>query len=182
MNLSTILELTAALLTLLCVWLTFKDLRSSWIIGSIACVVYGIVFWNQKLYADFGLQVIFFIQGIYGYVNWGRVKKREANPKYLTVLIFGGAVCWFVLYSLLKHTDASYPAIDGLLSVYSLVANQALAFHWRQAWLMWIIIDVVYVCMFTAKGMWYSVILYVILAVVATFAFKQWKTKNITLA
>jgi nicotinamide mononucleotide transporter len=173
------MELLAVILTLLCVWLTYRDLRISWIVGILACTIYGLVFWQQRLYADFGLQIIYFLQGIHGYFNWGKVKRREANTKNFVWLLCMGTVCWFLLFSLLNKTDASYPATDSMLSIFSLVANQALVFHWRQAWLMWVCIDLIYVVLFSVKEMWYSVFLYAVLAAIATVAFKQWKVKSI---
>lgn len=173
------MELIAVLLTLTCVWLTYKDQRSSWLVNIASCIIYAIVFWNQKLYADFGLQIIFFIQGFHGFYNWKKIKKHDVKPINFTLLLWIGSICWLILYNILNKTDASYPGLDSFLSISSIIANQALVFHWRQAWLLWALLDVIYVGLFLTKGMWYSTILYVILTFIAIMAFKQWKTKNI---
>lgn len=177
------MEIAAVILTLLCVWTTFLDKRYSWLIGMAACMVYAWVFWQNKLYADFGLQIIFFAQSIIGFINWKTVKKREADPNKFIHLVLIGVLCWFVMYVLLlTYTDAVAPAVDSFLSVASLLANHALVLHWRQAWLAWMVIDVIYVGLFIFREMWWSAILYIALAFIAGIAFKQWKAKSIKLA
>ena len=81
-----VIEAFAVFFTLLCVWLTTKRHILSWPIGLIGVALYSIVFWNSKLYSDFGLQFIFFAQGIFGMFHWLKYREDKVHTRieYMT--------------------------------------------------------------------------------------------------
>jgi len=178
-----IIEALAVTFTLLSVWLTTKRHVMSWPIGLFAVAFYALVFWQSKLYADFGLQFIFFGQGLYGAFYWlhNREDKVHAKIEMMTPL---QRIAWLMLgmwaylltaFLLYFYTDASAPWVDSFVAVFSLVANWLLARRKIENWIIWIVLDVVYVALFAFKGLYLSSGLYFILLVLAIKGFKDWK-------
>ena len=64
------LELAAVVVTLVAVYLTAKQIIWCWPIALVSVTMYAIVFHQAKLYADMGLQVIYFALAIYGWWAW----------------------------------------------------------------------------------------------------------------
>ena len=52
------------------VWLTIKEKISSWPVGIVNILLFMILFFSVKLYADFGLQIVFLVLSIYGWWVW----------------------------------------------------------------------------------------------------------------
>src|SRR5215510_1010389 len=66
--LETVGVLTGAACVLLVVW------RSVWNfpVGIVSCAAYLVFFAQGRLYADAGLQIVFIVLGIHGWVAWAR--------------------------------------------------------------------------------------------------------------
>lgn len=177
------IELFASSLTLLCVWLTTKKNLLSWPIGIIATILYSLIFFNVKLYADFFLQIIFFIQSLYGWFNWSTNKQsnskvviQELNKieifKYFILFIVG----WYSLFKFLTiYTEASIPFIDSQLAVLCIIANWLLSKRIIQNWIIWIYVDFIYIFLYYYKELYISSGLYLILLFLAINGYINWK-------
>src|SRR5262249_34243814 len=66
------LEWIAAALGLVNVGLTVAENAWCWPVGAVMVALYGVVFWEQKLYAQAALQVVFFALQFYGLHHWLR--------------------------------------------------------------------------------------------------------------
>ena len=67
-----LLEFIAVAVTLLAVYLTARQVIWCWPLGMISVTLYAVVFFQSKLYADMGLQAIYFTLAIYGWWAWQR--------------------------------------------------------------------------------------------------------------
>ena len=57
------------------VLLTIFESIWCWPTALVSVVISGATFFNQRLFGDFGLQIFYFISGIYGWIYWGKKKK-----------------------------------------------------------------------------------------------------------
>lgn len=177
------IEFLAVIFTLLSVWLTIKRHVLSWPIGLFAIAFYMLVFWQTKLYSDFGLQFIFFGQGIYGAFNWFYHREDKVHTKVETLShtervfwLFSGAIIYVVVAALMdKYTNASVPWIDSFVAVFSLIANWILARRKIESWVIWIGVDLIYINLFIFKDLYWSAGLYGILLFLAIKGLKDWK-------
>ena len=150
------LELTAVGFGLVSVLLSTRENIWSWPTGIVNVALFAVLFWEQKLYADAGLQVIFLVLSVYGWYEWlyGGENRTERHVSRLTpwtaaVLVLIGAVGSFALGTLLRRTtDAALPYLDSALSVFSLVAQWMMTRKILENWLLWVALDVVYVGVF----------------------------------
>jgi nicotinamide mononucleotide transporter len=177
------IEAFAVIFTLLSVWLTIKRHVLSWPTGLFAVSFYTLVFWQSKLYSDFGLQFIFFGQGIYGAFHWWKNREDKVHAKIgvMTPLERTFWICigiWFYLmiaFLMYFYTDAVAPWVDSFVATFSLIANWLLAQRKIENWVIWIIVDIIYIALFAYKGLYLSSGLYFILLILAIKGFKNWE-------
>jgi nicotinamide riboside transporter PnuC len=105
-----VLEWTAALCSVLGVWLMARRRLSAWPVGLLSVTLYGLVFAEAKLYSDTLLQVAFGGFLVYGWLNWRQHAADEgsirivplARGKLLRDLAFG--LCGGVALGAAMHT------------------------------------------------------------------------------
>lgn len=191
------LETVAVVLSVLAIWLTARRHMLCWPFGLVSSLLYGKVFFDARLYSDTGLQGLFAVAVVYGWVAWardarrGRAKQNTASetageggdalapvplpwPPLLGWLALGaagaGALGWFTS----THTDAALPWLDATLTSFSLVAQVWTARRHTASWALWIAVDIVYVGMFAGKGLHQTAGLYALLTVLAIDGLRRW--------
>lgn len=177
-----LLEITAMVFTLICVYLATKNKVMSWPIGIIGVILYSVLFLQVQLYAEVILQTIFLIQGFYGWYNWVELKDKPPAPiakllnnerfKWLGVIL-GSTISMYFILSV--YTDASIPLIDSFTTSVSLVANWLLAKRKIESWYLWIFIDLIYVGMFAYKMLYLTSGLYFVFFFMAIYGLHNWK-------
>jgi nicotinamide mononucleotide transporter len=146
-------------------------------------VLYALVFWDAKLYADMGLQVIYAALSVYGWYAWlyggeGRTELRvtRTTPRVATLLTLVAAAGSALLGALLRHaTDAALPYMDSFLSSTSLAAQWMMTKKLLENWLVWIAVDVLYVGMFLFKGLYLTAGLYAVFLALAVRGYVDWR-------
>ena len=177
------LELFAALIGAISVWLSVRQNIWSWPTAIINVVLYAIVFYEARLYADMGLQVIYAILSIYGWYEWlyggeGRTELHvsRTGPRLGALLALiaaaGSAVLGAVLH---RATDAALPFMDSFLSSTSLVAQWMMTKKLLENWLVWIGVDVLYVGMFIFKGLFLTAGLYTVFLALTVKGYIDWR-------
>jgi nicotinamide mononucleotide transporter len=179
----SLLELFAATVGALSVWLSVRQSIWSWPTAIVNVVVYSIVFYEAKLYADMGLQVIYTVLSVYGWYEWlyggeGRTELQvtRTGPRLgavLALIAVGGSVALGML--LHRATDAALPYMDSFLSSTSLVAQWMMTKKKLENWLVWILVDVLYVGMFIFKGLYVTAVLYAIFLALAVKGYIEWR-------
>lgn len=178
------LEITGALFSGICVWLAVIRNIWAWPTAIIASVLTFILFYQSKLYADMGLQVVFLVQSVYGWYFWLFGKKEDTEQVPIRVLSFSerglvllsslgliGVVGW--LSATYTDTDVAY--LDALVASVSLIANFLLARKILDNWIMWIFVDVIYVGLFYYKELYIYMVLYLAFLFMASSGFIQWR-------
>jgi nicotinamide mononucleotide transporter len=152
----------------------------TWPLGLVGAVTAGWLFALNRIYADAGLQVLFFAQGVYGWWAW-RQPVRELPIRYLTshewtllsAAIAGGTLA---LGAGLDHwTNSDVPYSDAFLSVVSVFANGLLTRKIIDNWPLWVLVDVLYVGLFAYKGIWGYAGLYLLFVGMAAYAWAEWR-------
>ena len=177
------LELIAALVGALSVWLSVRQNIWSWPTAIVNVVLYAIVFYEAKLYADMGLQVIYAILSIYGWYEWlyggaGRTELRVSRTgarRGVLLAIIAAAGSALLGVFLHRETDAALPFMDSFLSSTSLVAQWMMTKKLLENWLVWIGVDVLYVGMFIFKGLFLTAGLYAVFLALAVKGYIDWR-------
>ena len=190
------LEFFAVITGFIAVWLSAKEHISNWGIGLISVVLMGILFYQIQLYPDLFLQVFFFITNLIGWWKWAHPKEEEANHKrelkvsrinvsewiYLSILIFISTAMLGTFASKL-HTllpklfslPSAFPYIDSFTTVLSIAATYLLIQKKVEAWILWILVDIICTYIYYVKEVKFLSIEYFAFTLIAIFGFVSWK-------
>lgn len=179
----TPLEIAAVAISFAGIWLTAARRMLCWPVNLLACGLYFKLFLDVRLYADMMLQAVFGVAILYGWVAWARgqddsgtviVEPLSARAA-LAGLVAGAAGALLIGWFTSHYTDAALPWIDAGLSSFSLVAQVWTARRHRESWLLWIVVDVLYVGMFVFKGLLPTAGLYAVMVVLAAVGYRRWQ-------
>ena len=178
-----VVEWVAAGLGLISVWLNVREDWRGWPVGAVMVALYFAVFARVKLYADAGLQVIYFVLQFYGWYEWVRGGEDKSGltvsrtPKRVLVsCIVTGTVGTVVLGTALgRYTDQALPYWDSGITAFSLVAQWMLARKYLENWLLWAAIDVIAVGVYWTKQLLPTAVLYAIFLVLCLQGYQRWR-------
>ncbi|HTM97334.1 MAG TPA: nicotinamide riboside transporter PnuC [Pedobacter sp.] len=179
-----ILEWCGVFTGILCVWLAAKNNIWNWPVAIISVLIYILIFFETKLYADMGLQVYFFAMNVYGWYYWSKQRNNPAASRPVSIItkkeillsIVGIIVFTIALgFLLFKQTDAAFPFVDSFCTACSLIAQIFLARKVLQNWLIWIFVDVIYVGMYFSKDLYATGLMYVLYIGIATMGYLDWR-------
>jgi nicotinamide mononucleotide transporter len=176
-------EVLAVVTGIISVYLSTREHIWSWPTALVNVALYFVVFLEAKLYADMGLQVVYFVLSLYGWYEWlyGGENRTElhvsrASRQLGVRLVVIGAACAALLGTLLaRFTDAALPYVDSATTSTSLVAQWMMTRKILENWAVWAVVDVVYIGMFVFKGLYLTAGLYTVFLVLAIMGYVQWK-------
>ncbi len=178
------LEIAAMITGLIGVWFTVKENVWCFPIGIVNVSLYAYLFLTPgvRLYADALLQCIYIVLLFYGWKNWlrkDRVEKEfvtrvQLKTKINLVIIFLLSTAALYLF-LLKFTDASLPLVDSSLTCASLIAQWMIAKKNLENWILWIIVDAIYLPVYILKKLPLTAGLYFIFLIMAVLGYYKWK-------
>jgi nicotinamide mononucleotide transporter len=153
-----------------------------WPIGMISVGLSAVVFWEARLYADAGLQLVYVVLSVYGFWAWRHgaaggeaLRVRRGSPAALLGLFALGAAGAAGLGLLLAtRTRADLPYWDASTTAFSLVAQWMQTRKWIENWVIWIVVDVVYVGMYVKKDLLGMAGLYAVFTALAVVGLWAW--------
>lgn len=177
------LELFAATLGVIAVWLTVKQNVWCWPIGLAMVLIYSWIFFEVKLYSDMLLQGVFAVLQLYGWWQWtrggdqhhGREVSRLSAPGLALSLAIGTAGSLALGYLMSTYTDAAVPWLDAALTAFSLVAQVWMAQKRLECWPLWLALDLIYVGLFVHKGLYPTAVLYGLFCLLALHGWLTWR-------
>lgn len=177
------LEFLAFIVSVLGVWLTTARSLWNFPFSLLSVALYGVIFYQVKLYADMALQAIFAATLLYGLRQWlrgrsgsGQVLVTRIGRAEVAVSLGVGCLAALALgYLLHEHTDASLPWIDSVLLAGSLVASVWAARRNIENWWLWIAVDVLYVGVYLVKHLYLTAVLYAAFVVLAVLGLRRWQ-------
>jgi nicotinamide mononucleotide transporter len=178
-----LVEFGGVLTGFVCVWLTIRQHIWCWPVGILNVVLFLVLFYHTRLYADMGLQVVYIFLQIYGWHQWLRggpqrstlAVSRIGRALALALACLGTAATVAMGWGLATYTDADLPYWDSLTTVMSLIAQYLLARKVLENWLVWISADVLFIGIYTAKQLYLTAALYAVFLVMATAGFLRWR-------
>jgi nicotinamide mononucleotide transporter len=176
-------EIIAVIFGVVAVWLTIRENIWCWPIGLVNVVLYIVVFREAKLYSDMLLQVIYVFLSIWGWYEWlhGGAGKTElpvsgTSRRKWTIFLIAGVIGAALLGLFFKrNTDASLPFWDASLTSFSLIAQWMQTFKLIENWIVWIIVDAIYVGLYLYKRLDLTAGLYFLFLVLAIKGYIDWQ-------
>ena len=164
-----------------------------WIVGSVMPVIYIVVLYKAGLYGDCGMEVYYFLAGLYGFAIWllRGSKKTEAATEHVCIsytprktksmLWVALMVLWMVVGTFLDQcTNSNVPYIDGFTNAASIVGLWMLSRKYIEQWWVWFVVDAISVGLYVYKGIYGRALLYAIYTGMAVYGYHLWKKKMVT--
>lgn len=166
----------------ICVWLITKENIWNWPIGLANNIFFAMLFWRTRLYADFGLQGVYFAFGLWGWWQWlhgGEERSklqvsRARRAEWMGIAVFLVFGTWG-LRELLLRVNGSAPFLDALTTVICLAAQYLLCRKRIENWWLWIVADLIYVPLYISKHLPLTAILYTGFIGLCILGLKRWK-------
>ena len=166
----------------ICVWLVVRENVWNFPLGLVNVAAYSIVYWEKKLYADAGLQVVYFVLNLLGWYWWlyggeqaSALKVRRVNKLELLIVSAAGIVSTLLLWQILVAYNSEASFWDALTASFSLCAQWLLNRKFLESWWFWIFVDIIYVPLYLYKDLYLSAILYTVFLVMATLGLLHWR-------
>lgn len=180
----TWLEIVAFWLSVAMVFANMRVNPVAWPLAIAASLLYALLFADARLYGEAGLQLVFVAVALWGWWQW--LRARDAAGQALRVspltprerLLAAGATlaAWPVLGLVLDHaTDSDVPYFDALPTVASITGQILLARKHTENWPVWLAVNVVSVALFAHKGLWLTVLLYALFAMLSVQGWRAWR-------
>jgi nicotinamide mononucleotide transporter len=179
---TTALELISFVLSLITVVLNIRQNPWAWLFSITSSAMYGIVFFGARLYGDMGLQVVFILVSMWGWYEWlyggvqheGLAVSRSSNIGWAW-----GIASWIASFAILamflgRFTNTDVPNIDGFLTAGSLLGTVLLSRKKVENWIVWIVVDILYVGLYVYKGLHLTAILYGLFVILASVGLATW--------
>ena len=184
------IEVLGAITGLIYLYFSINQIIWLWPLGIATSTLYIYVFYSSGLFADMGLQLYYLIISIYGWQHWlkgGKNKNVSISEdselpvtalklRKILLLIVIVAVMTVLLGLVLSNIkNSSIPYWDAFTTSGSIVATWMLARKYLENWIFWIIIDFVAMGTYIYKGLYPTVILFIVYTLMAFIGFKEWK-------
>lgn len=180
-----ILDVVGTVIGLVYIYQEYKASIWLWLTGLIMPIVYTFVYYEAKLYADFGMQIYYILAAVYGFLYWqfGRKKKENIEvpitrfpkqkilPTLFVFLLLWGAI----YYVLITFTNSNVPVLDSFGNVLSIVGLWALAKKYIEQWWIWVVADIELSALYIYKNIPFTAGLYALYAIIAVAGFYKWK-------
>ena len=190
-----VLEVLGFSVGLLYLWWEYHADSRLWFASIVMPAISMWIYLHKGLYADFAINIYYFLIAVYGYLAWTRGKRRCEKPKgdkraevkaalpirhIRFAQLFACSAVFFILwaaiyYMLRYHTNSNVPLADAFTTALSIVAMWMLARKYIEQWIAWIAVDAVCVFLYIYKGIFFYASLYAIYTIIAFVGYAKWR-------
>ena len=183
---TTWLELVAFVLALAMVGCNIREIHWGWPLAIVSSLLYFALFWRSRLYGEAALQIFFAVIAVWGWAQWLSGRQGDGSPlrvarlsrRGLALTVGACALMWPATGLFLKSfTDTDVPWWDAFPTAASVVGQVLLGRKFIENWAVWTVVNIVSVGLFAYKGLWLTVILYTLFAVLSMVGWRAWKAR-----
>ena len=182
---TSVLEIIAVFFGLLSVWYAKKADIKVYPTGIISVVIYVYICVGVKLYADMGINFVYFVMSIYGWYAWTKKDKKEkilpisfcTKKEYFINFMMFAFFLITLIYVLTNYTDSNVPYWDSLTTAIFLVGMWLMARKKVENWILWIIGDIISIPLYFYKGLVLTSFQFTIFLIIAVLGYIEWKRK-----
>jgi nicotinamide mononucleotide transporter len=177
-------EVLGVVFSILYLYFSIRQNILLWPMGIISALLYMVVFFRSKFYADMSLNAYYFFISIYGWIVWkrGRSKHGDKMPikrlrvRLAMILVLVTAVVFlFTGMILSRYTDSPIPYWDAFTTAVSFTATWMLARKILEHWILWIVVDAVSMGLYLYRGLYPTLVLFAIYTTMAVVGWIEWR-------
>jgi nicotinamide mononucleotide transporter len=176
------IEIVAAILGVVNIILLVRRSIWNYPFGIVMVTLYGVVFFQARLFSDALLQVFFFVVQIYGWWVWYHARDHAGLVKVELMSARSRVICAAVIvvatvaegWYLANYTTDSAPWMDANTTAMSVVAQYLLSIRKIENWVLWIVTDVVQIGLYYWKGLYPTTGLYILFLILSCVGLYEW--------
>ncbi|WP_017444629.1 nicotinamide riboside transporter PnuC [Gayadomonas joobiniege] len=185
LNNMTVLEITAVIFSLVYVFFAAKGKLACWPAAIVSSSIYCYIFWDVRLLMDSLLQVYYVAIAIYGWINWSSHRNSQDQlaissrslKSHLSACAFLLMTSLAIGFILASNTDASYPYLDSVTTLFAFYATFLAATRVLENWLYWLVIDSVSIYLYVNKGLELTALLFLFYSLFAAWGYFNWRNQ-----
>ncbi|NOT47534.1 MAG: nicotinamide mononucleotide transporter [Acidobacteria bacterium] len=163
----------------------------TWPTGIANALFFLVIFYQIHLYSDMFLQVYFCGMGVYGWFSWkNKAEHRQSSIRSLSgtnrlrlagfiaavTLVVGTLIAQIhLLLPQVFAAPASFPYVDTFIAISSILATILLARRIFETWVLWIIVDITSIGLYSIKGVKLIALEFVIFLALAVLGILSWR-------
>lgn len=184
---TSILEIAATVLTIVCVILAARNRLESYPVGILGVIAFFFVFWSADLYASAILQLYFIPVQIYGWWFWARGRllttgARTAPPirdwpwNVVGLWALAAAIVTLFIAHVLKTFMPTQvlPQADVAILAFSVLAQFLMDRRVKKSWIVWLVVNTISIPLYASQGLYLAAITYGVLWVNAFHGYLNW--------
>lgn len=168
-------------------WMVERNIRVNpwgWPLAMASSALYGLLFFDSRLYGEAALQGFFILVSAWGWWQWLRGTDAGGTPTQVGAMHVRDRwaalgivlLAWPLLALLLKRgTDSDVPWLDALPTVTSVLGQWLLGRKRLEAWPVWLGVNLFSAGLFAYKALWLTALLYAIFAVLSVVGWQAWR-------
>lgn len=181
-----LVEAVGLVLGIACVWLLIKENIWTWPLAILYVLISLAIYWKSRLYADFGLHILYLGFNSYGWYSWAKGEKSNGKEvplrishtgmkqsAFLLIISFLGII--FLGTMLDRYTDADLAYWDSVTTVLSLTGMWLTARKRIDNWYYWLVVDILATGIYYYKELYFFSLLYLIYVGMAVAGYLSWK-------
>jgi nicotinamide mononucleotide transporter len=158
-----------------------RNSAHTWWTGIVGCLLFALVFFNARLFADLTLQTFFIITSILGWWNWLNGRRgaelpirRTHLPILMPQIVGGIAVALGYGWLLRRFTNAYAPFLDSFILAFSVLGQFLLMGRRLENWWCWLLVNTIAVPLYAARGLRLTALLYAVFWINALVSLRRW--------
>lgn len=178
----TTIEWLALLTGIIYIWRASSNKWDAWLYGMVSCSswAYASYFFYQ-LFADAVLQVFYVGMAAWGLWNWNALSNVQKEisrmniQEHVVSVVAGFFLGGLYAYYLFFYTEASFPILDALTTMFAVLTTILLVQRKLENWIYWFFINLAYLYIYFQKEAWIFFALSFVYLLMSVRGWIQWK-------
>lgn len=175
------LEVVATVVGLVSVAMLARGDGRGWVVGSVWAVLSCALYLLTRIYGQAALQLYFLVAQFLGWRKWRRGEEEDLRATARTLpgrgqvaVALGWLVSSALLASLLDLGQSRFPYLDAFATVGSLVGQALMVVGLAEAWLVYLLADIVLVALSLQAEMPFYAVMYLVYCGLAWQGWRGW--------
>lgn len=188
-----IIEIVAVVFGVLSVWYAQKENILVFPFGIVNVLIYIYICVSTQLYANAGINAVYFLTNVYGWYNWSRTNDDQGTLQisrntvrqnvvwFISAILLYGAITWILRIA--NQDDPVYlnsilPWIDGMNASFFLCATILMTIKKIENWWFWIAGNVLSIPVYFSQGLYFTSLQYAIFLIIAIMGLREWNKRE----
>jgi len=180
-----LLEILGVILAVAYLLLAAKENIWCWLCAFISSAIYVYLFWQVGLLMESMLNVFYISMALAGWLQWryGGDKHGGLSIKTLRawqhglILLLILLLAWLNGWYMQNYTAAAWPYVDSFTTWASILTTFMVIYKILENWIYWFVIDALSIYLYLDRGLYLTVLLFLIYLVIVVFGFISWRNR-----